>query len=88
MPIFYNSLISYLSEFNRNGKHLTDFILHNELDCLNTKFTEKGNKLWTYWLKGNSFTNQLNYSRQEMDTFISVSFDNRIENAKLKSQEK
>ena len=33
---------------NRNGKHLTDFMLENRLIYLNIKFQKRKGKLWTY----------------------------------------
>ena len=35
------------SSSNRNGEHLTDFMLENRLTCLNTKFQKRKRKLWT-----------------------------------------
>ncbi len=39
---------------NRNGKHLTDFPLENNLTCLNTKFQKRKGKLWTYAYTNNA----------------------------------
>ena len=33
---------------NRNGQHLTDFMLENRLTCFNTKLRKKEGKQWTY----------------------------------------
>ena len=33
---------------NRNGQHLTDFMIENRLTCLNTNFKKREEKLWTY----------------------------------------
>ena len=33
---------------NRNGQHLTDFMIENRLTCLNTNFQKREGKLWTY----------------------------------------
>ena len=39
---------------NRNGKHLTDFMLENRLTCLSTKFQKRKGKLWTYTYANNT----------------------------------
>ena len=33
---------------DRNGQHLTDFMIENRLTCLNTNFQNREGKLWTY----------------------------------------
>ena len=43
--------LQYMS--NRDGEHLTDFILENRLTCLNTKFQKKKGKLWIYTYANN-----------------------------------
>ena len=40
-----NNKFSLHNSSNRNGKHLTDFMLENRLTCLNTKFQERKGKL-------------------------------------------
>ena len=43
-----NDKFSLHNSTNRNGEHLTDFMLENRLTYLNTKFQKKEGKLWTY----------------------------------------
>ena len=40
-----NHNFSLLNSSNRNGEHLTDFMLKNRLTCLNTKFQKRKGKL-------------------------------------------
>ena len=39
---------------NRNGQHLTDFMIENRLTCLNTNYQKREGKLWTYTFANNS----------------------------------
>ena len=39
---------------NRNGQHLTDFMIENRLACLNTNYQKREGKLWTYTYANNS----------------------------------
>ena len=39
---------------NRNGQHLTDFMIENRLACLNTNYQKREGKLWTYAYANNS----------------------------------
>ena len=39
---------------NRNGQHLTEFIIENRLICLNTIFQKREGKLWTYTYANNN----------------------------------
>ena len=39
---------------NRNGQHLTDFMIENRLTCLNTNYQKREGKLWTYTYANNS----------------------------------
>ena len=39
---------------NRNGQHLTDFMIENRLTCLNTNYQQSEGKLWTYTYANNS----------------------------------
>ena len=39
---------------NRNGQHLTDFMIENRLTCLNTNFQKREGKLWTYTFANNT----------------------------------
>ena len=43
-----NNKYSLHNTSNRNGKHLTDFIIENRLTCLNTNYQKREGKLWTY----------------------------------------
>ena len=38
---------------NRNGQHLTDFMIENRLTCLNTNYQKRERKLWTYTYANN-----------------------------------
>ena len=39
---------------NRNGQHLTDFMIENRLACLNTNYQKREGKLWTYTYANNT----------------------------------
>ena len=39
---------------NRNGQHLTDFMIENRLTCLNTNYQKREGKLWTYTYANNT----------------------------------
>ena len=43
-----NNKFSLHNSTNRNGQHLTDFMIENRLTCLNTNFQKREGKLWTY----------------------------------------
>ena len=43
-----NNKYSLHNMSNRNGQHLTDFIIENRLTCLNTNYQKREGKLWTY----------------------------------------
>ena len=45
---------------NRNGQHLTDFMIENRLTCLNTNYQKREGKLWTCTYANNSKT-QIDY---------------------------
>ena len=49
-----NSKYSLHSTSNRNGQHLTDFMIENRLTCLNTNSQKREGKLWTYTHANNS----------------------------------
>ena len=49
-----NPKFSLHNSSNRNGEHLTDFMLENRLTCLNTKFQKRERKLWTYTYANNT----------------------------------
>ena len=42
-----NHKYSLHNSSNRNGQHLTDFMIENRLMCLNTNFQKRKGKLWT-----------------------------------------
>ena len=42
-----NHKFSLHNSSNRNGQHITDFMLSNILTCLNTNFQKREGKLWT-----------------------------------------
>ena len=39
---------------NRNGQHLTDFMIENRLACLKTNYQKREGKLWTYTYANNT----------------------------------
>ena len=39
---------------NRNGQHLSDFMIENRLACLNTNYQKREGKLWTYTYANNT----------------------------------
>ena len=43
-----NNKYSLHNTSNRNGQHLTDFMIENRLTCLNTNYQKREGKLWTY----------------------------------------
>ena len=42
-----NNKYSLHNTSNRNGQHLTNFMIENKLTCLNTNFQKREGKLWT-----------------------------------------
>ena len=79
---------------NRNGQHLTDFMIENRLTCLNTNFQKKEGKLWTYTYTNNTkaqidcvFINKKwknsAVSCKAYSSFEGVSSDHRIVTAKI-----
>ena len=90
-----NNKYSLHNTSNRNGQHLTDFMIENRLTCLNTNYQKKVGKLWTYTYVNNSkaqidyvFINKKwNYSAMNCEAYSSlegVSSDHRIVTAKLR----
>ena len=88
-----NSKYSLHNASNRNGQHLTDFMIENRLTC-NTNYQKREGKSWTYTYANNSkaqidyvFINKkwkncaMNY--EEYSSFDGVSSDHRIVTAKL-----
>ena len=49
-----NNKYSQHNTSNRNGQHLTDFMIENRLTCLNTNYQKREGKLWTYTYVNNS----------------------------------
>ena len=49
-----NNKYSLHNTSNRNGQHLTDFMIENRLACLNTNYQKREGKLWTYMYANNS----------------------------------
>ena len=43
-----NNKYSLNNPSDRNGHHLTDFMIENRLTCLNTNYQKREGKLWTY----------------------------------------
>ena len=90
-----NNKYSLPNTSNRNGQHLTDFMIENRLTCLNTNYQKKDWKLWTYTYANNSKT-QKDYvfinkkwknsviNCEAYSSFEGVSSDHRIVTAKLR----
>ena len=80
---------------NRNGQHLTDFMIENRLTCLYTNYQKREGKLWTYTYANNSkalidyvFINK-KWENSAMNcevysSFEGVSSDHRIVTAKIR----
>ena len=49
-----NNKYSLHNTSNRNGQHLTDFMIENRLACLNTNYQKREGKLWTYTYANNT----------------------------------
>ena len=49
-----NNKYSLHNTSNRNGQHLTDFMIENRLTCLNTNYQKREGKLRTYTYANNS----------------------------------
>ena len=79
---------------NRNGQHLTDFMIENRLTCLNTNYQKREGKLWTYTYASNNKA-QIGYvfikkewknsamNCEAYSSFEGVSSDHRIVTAKI-----
>ena len=91
-----NNKYSLHNTSNRNGQHLTDFMIENRLTCLNTNYQKREGKLWTYTYTNNSKA-QIDYvfinkkwknstmSCEAYSSFEGVSSDHRIVTAKIRS---
>ena len=90
-----NNRYSLHNTSNRNGQHLTDFMIENRLTCLNTNYQKREGKLWTYTYANNSKA-QIDYvlinkkwenSAMNCETYSSfegVSSDHRIVTVKIR----
>ena len=90
-----NNKYSLHNTSNRNGQHLTDFMIENRLTCLNTNYQKREGKLWTYTYANNSKA-QIDYTFinkkwknsamncEAYSSFKSVSSDHRIVTAKIR----
>ena len=89
-----NNKYSLHNTSNRNGQHLTDFMIENRLACLNTNYQKREGKLWTYTYANNNkaqidyvlinkkWKNSLNC--EAYSSFEGVSTDHRIVTAKIR----
>ena len=89
-----NNKYSLHNTSNRNGQHLTDFMIENRLTCLNTNYQKREGKLWTYTNANNSKA-QMDYvlmnkkwknsamNCEAYSSFEGVSSDHRIVTAKI-----
>ena len=80
---------------NRNGQHLTDFMIKNRLTCFNTNYQKREGKLWTYTYANNSKA-QIDYvfinkkwknsalNCEAYSSFEGASSDHRIVTAKIR----
>ena len=90
-----NNKYSRHNTSNRNGQHLTDFMIENRLTCLNTNYQKREGKLWTYTYANNSkaeidyvlinkkWKNSAMYC-EAYSSFEDVSSDHRIVTAKIR----
>ena len=90
-----NNKYSLHNTLNRNGQHLTDFMIENRLTYLNTNYQKREGKLWTYTYANNSKA-QIDYvfinkkwknsamNCEAYSSFEGVSSDHRIVTAKLR----
>ena len=88
-----NNKYSLHNTSNRNGQHLTDFMIENRLACLNTNSKKREGKLWTYTYANNT---QIDYvlinkkwknsamNCEAYSSFGGVSTDHRIVTAKIR----
>ena len=90
-----NHKFSLHNSSNRNGEHLTHFMLENRLTCLNIKFQKRKGKLWTYTYTNNTKAqtdyifinkkwNNSALNSEAYSSFESVSSDHRIVTLKLR----
>ena len=73
-----NNKYSLHNMSNRNGQHLTDFMIEDRLTCLNTNFQKKEGKLWAYTYANNNEA-QIDY------VFINKKWKNSVMNCEAYS---
>ena len=90
-----NNKYSLHNASNRNGQHLTDFMIGNRLACLNTNYQKRKGKLWTYTYANNT-KGQIDYvlinkkwknsamNCEAYSSFEDMSTDPRIVTAKIR----
>ena len=90
-----NNKYSLHNTSNRNGQHLTDFMIENRLACLNTNYQKREGKLWIYTYANNTKA-QIDYvlinkkwknsalNCEAYSSFEGVSTDHRIVTAKIR----
>ena len=90
-----NNKYSLHNTSNRNGQHLTDFMIENRLTCLNTNYQKREGKRWTYTYANNSKA-QIDYvlinkkwknsamNCEPYSSFEGVFSDHRIVTAKIR----
>ena len=90
-----NNKYSLHNTSNRNGQHLTEFMMETRLICLNTNYQKMEGKLWTYKYANNSKA-QIDYvfinkkwknsamNCEAYSSFEGVSSDHRIVTAKIR----
>ena len=90
-----NNKYSLHNTSNRNGQHLTDFMIENRLACLNINYQKREGKLWTYTYANNTKA-QIDYvlinkkwknsatNCEAYSSFEGVSTDHRIATAKIR----
>ena len=83
-----NNKYSLHNMSNRNGQHLTDFMIENRLACLNTNYQKREDKLWTYTYANNTKAQidyvLINKNCEAYSSFEGVSTDHRIVTAKIR----
>ena len=90
-----NNKFSLHNTSNRNGQHLTDFMIENRLTCLNTNYQKREGKQWTYTYAHNTKA-QIDYvlinkkwknsamNCEAYSSVESVSTDHRIVRTKIR----
>ena len=73
-----NNKYSLHNTSNRNGQHLTDFMIENRLTCLNANFQKREWRLWTYTYANNT-------KAQIDNVFINKKWKNSAMNCKAYS---